>query len=77
MSTRQIAEAVGRHLNLPVKSIAADTAAEHFGFLGMFFGIDAPASAHITRAELGWEPHEAGLLAGLANDAYYQGGSSH
>lgn len=75
--TRQIAEAIGRHLNLPVKSIAADKAAEHFGFLGMFFGVDAPASAHVTRAELGWTPREAGLLAGLATDAYYQDASKY
>jgi nucleoside-diphosphate-sugar epimerase len=75
--TRQIAEAIGRHLNLPVESLAAEKAGEHFGFLGMFFGIDAPATAHVTRAELGWAPREPGLLAGLATDAYYQGASKY
>ena len=75
--TRQIAEAIGRHLNLPVTSIAADKAAEHFGFLSMFFGVDAAASAHVTRAELGWTPREAGLLAGLATDAYYPDGGKY
>ena len=77
MPTRQIAEAIGRHLSLPVESLAAEKAGEHFGFLGMFFGIDAPASAHATRAELGWAPREPGLLAGLATDAYYQSGSKY
>ncbi|THD70238.1 SDR family oxidoreductase [Phenylobacterium sp.] len=75
--TREIAEAIGRHLDLPVESIAAEKAGEHFGFLGMFFGIDAPASAHVTRAELDWAPREPGLLAGLATDAYYQAGSKY
>jgi nucleoside-diphosphate-sugar epimerase len=75
--TRQIAEAIGRHLNLPVESLSPEKANEHFGFLGMFFGIDAPATAHVTRAALGWAPREPGLLAGLATDAYYQGGSKY
>jgi NAD(P)-dependent dehydrogenase (short-subunit alcohol dehydrogenase family) len=70
--TRQIAEAIGRHLDLPVASLPAEKASEHFGFLGMFFGLDAPATAKLTRAELGWTPREPGLLAGLATDAYYQ-----
>ena len=73
--TRQIAEAIGRHLNLPVASLPAEKANEHFDFLGMFFGLDAPATAHVTSAELGWAPREPGLLSGLATDAYYQGAS--
>ena len=75
--TRQIAEAIGRHLNLPVQSLPAEKAGEHFGFLGTFFGLDAPTSAEATRAELGWTPREPGLLAGLATDAYYQAGSKY
>jgi nucleoside-diphosphate-sugar epimerase len=75
--TREIAGAIGRHLGLPVVSLPAETAGEHFGFLGMFFGVDAPASAERTRAELGWAPSQPGLLAGLATDAYYQRGSKY
>jgi hypothetical protein len=75
--TREIAGAIGRHLGLPVVSLPAEKAGEHFGFLGMFFGVDAPATAHLTRAELGWTPREPGLLAGLATDAYYQSGSKY
>jgi nucleoside-diphosphate-sugar epimerase len=74
---REIAGAIGRHLNLPVVSLPAEKASEHFGFLGMFFGIDAPATAKLTRSELGWAPREPGLLAGLASDAYYQSGSKY
>lgn len=75
--TRQIAEAIGRHLNLPVEGLPAEKANDHFGFLGMFFGIDAPADAEATRVGLGWAPREPGLLAGLATDAYYQAGSKY
>jgi nucleoside-diphosphate-sugar epimerase len=75
--TREIAGAIGRHLGLPVVSLPAEKANEHFGFLGMFFGVDAPATAHVTRAELGWAPSQPGLLAGLASDAYYQSGSKY
>ncbi|HUO12627.1 MAG TPA: SDR family oxidoreductase [Caulobacteraceae bacterium] len=75
--TRDIAGAIGRHLGLPVQSLPAEKAGEHFGFLGMFFGVDAPATAELTRAELDWAPREPGLLAGLATDAYYQAGSKY
>jgi nucleoside-diphosphate-sugar epimerase len=74
--TRQIAEAIGRHLNLPVVSLPADKAGEHFGFLGAFFGVDAPATARRTREALGWAPQHPGLLEGLATDAYYGGAST-
>ena len=47
--TRVIAEAIGRQLNVPVASIRAERAGEHFGFLADFFGMDAPASSLLTR----------------------------
>jgi nucleoside-diphosphate-sugar epimerase len=77
VAAREIAGAIGRHLGLPVVSLAAEKASEHFGFLGMFFAVDAPATASATREALGWTPQEPGLLAGLATDAYYQGGSKY
>ena len=40
---REIAEVIGRQLNVPVTSIPAEQANEHFGFLGGFFGLDMPA----------------------------------
>jgi nucleoside-diphosphate-sugar epimerase len=77
VATRDIAGAIGRHLGLPVESLPPEKAGEHFGFLGMFFGVDAPATAKLTRDELGWTPREPGLLAGLATDAYYESGSKY
>jgi nucleoside-diphosphate-sugar epimerase len=63
--TREIAETIGRLLDLRVASIAAEDAAEHFGWLAQFFGSDVPASSALTRAELGWSPTRPGLLEDL------------
>lgn len=62
---RDIAEVIGKRLNLPVVSKTQDEAGAHFGFLGMFAGLDAPASAALTRKELGWAPTHPGLIADI------------
>lgn len=43
IETREIAEALGRGLRLPVVSISPDKAPEHFGWMAMFAGLDFPA----------------------------------
>src|SRR5579863_9719527 len=48
---RRIAEAIGRGLGLPTRSVDPTNAIEHFGFLGLFAGLDSPASATITREQ--------------------------
>lgn len=63
---RDIAETLGRRLQLPVKSIAPDEAQAHFGWLALFVGRDLPASSAKTQKMLGWHPTERGLLADLA-----------
>ncbi len=70
--TRAIAEAIGAGLDLPVESIPADQASEHFGWLGRFFGIDARASNRFTRELLGWLPAHAGLLEDLDEGRYFR-----
>jgi nucleoside-diphosphate-sugar epimerase len=62
---RAIAEAIGRRLNLPVKSIAPEEAPAAFGWLAMFAGLDMPASSAQTRRKLGWEPVGPGLITDL------------
>jgi nucleoside-diphosphate-sugar epimerase len=62
---REIAEAIGRGLKLPVVAKSAEEAGEHFGWLGMFAGADAPASSKLTRERLGWRPTQPGLMADL------------
>ena len=68
---REIAESIGRHLDVPVKSIPADDAAEHFGNLGAFVGLDNPVSSTHTRELLGWEPTRPGLIADLDEGHYF------
>ena len=65
VSMREIAEAVGKRLNLPVKSISAEEAPAHFGFLAMFAGRDAPTSSRLTQERLGWKPTGPGLVEDL------------
>jgi nucleoside-diphosphate-sugar epimerase len=68
--SREIAEAIGRGLNLPVISISPDKAMEHFGWLGMFVGMDFPASSAQTQQRLGWHPTGRSLIADL-NEARF------
>lgn len=68
---REIAEVIGRHLNVVVASVAADQAAEHFGFLGPFFAADLPASSAITQQLLEWHPEQPGLIADLEEGHYF------
>lgn len=65
VSMRDIAEAIGRRLALPVTSIAPEEAQAFFGWLGMFAGFDMLASSAWTRRQLGWEPTGPGLIADL------------
>jgi nucleoside-diphosphate-sugar epimerase len=68
---RDVAEVIGRHLDLPVVSIAPDDAAEHFGFLAGFLGIDVPASSALTREQMGWQPAQPGLIEDLDRGHYF------
>jgi nucleoside-diphosphate-sugar epimerase len=68
VALRDIAEAIGRGLNLPVVSKAPEEAAQHFGFLGFFVGMDGPASSALTQQRLGWRPTQTtGMIADLDN----------
>lgn len=67
---RDIAEAVGAGLNLPVVSLTPEEAPAHFGWLAMFAGLDLPASSAQTRASLGWQPTGPGLLEDLQRMDY-------
>jgi nucleoside-diphosphate-sugar epimerase len=71
--TRLIAEVIGRHLDLPVVSIDPEDAATHFGWLGAFFGVDVPASSHLTRSLLDWEPVQPRLVDDLEKGHYFEG----
>lgn len=65
VESREIAEALGRGLNVPVVSVPAEKAAEHFGWMGMFVGMDMPASSAQTQAKLNWHPTGPTLISDL------------
>src|ERR1700720_1615920 len=50
--TREIAEVIGRHLNVPVVRKSREEAADHFGWIALFFGTDGPASSALTQEQL-------------------------
>ena len=68
---RAIAEVIGRQLGVPVAAIAPEDAAGHFTWLSGFIGIDSPASSTLTRALLGWQPAQPGLLDDLDKGHYF------
>ena len=70
VSAREIAEALGRGLKLPVVSIARDEVQAHFGWMAMCAALDMPASSAQTQARLGWKPTGPTLIADL-NEARY------
>ncbi|SEG42103.1 Nucleoside-diphosphate-sugar epimerase [Actinacidiphila yanglinensis] len=69
--TREIAEVIGRRLDVPVVSVPAEDAVAHFGWIGNIFGLDVSASNAATRELLGWEPSEPGLLDDLEQGHYF------
>ena len=71
VSLREIAEAIGRGLKVPVVSKSPEEAAGHFGWLGLFVGLDCPASSALTQELLGWRPTaQPGMIADLDHMRY-------
>ncbi|MDD7939307.1 SDR family oxidoreductase [Actinomycetospora lutea] len=68
--SREIAQAIGDALGVPVTSVAPEDAVEHFGFIGGFFAMDLAASSEHTRAVVDWTPTGPGLLADITAGAY-------
>lgn len=67
---RDIAGAIGRLLDLPVRQLSPEEAAGHFGWLAGFAALDNPTSSAATRELLGWRPTGAGLLQDLEAGHY-------
>jgi nucleoside-diphosphate-sugar epimerase len=65
VTAKDISDALGRSLKLPVVSLAGEAVAAHFGWMAMFAGVDMAASSAITRKKLGWTPVGPGLIADL------------
>ena len=72
VTARDIAEIIGRHLQLPVASIQPEEAAAHFGMMAMFAGMDGAASSALTQQWLGWKPTQIGLIADISRPGYFK-----
>ena len=69
--TRDIAEVIGRHLDLPLRALSPAEAGDHFGWLAAFFAADVPASSALTRERMGWEPVQPTLIEDLEQGHYF------
>jgi nucleoside-diphosphate-sugar epimerase len=69
---KEIAEAIGRGLKVPVVAKSPEEAVQHFGFLGAFAGLDMPASSALTQQRLGWHPTGSGLIADLEQMRWFE-----
>jgi hypothetical protein len=68
---RAIAELIGEGLGVPVRSITADEAQAHFGFLAPLVAMDNPTSSAITRKSVGWRPQQPELLTDMRDNGYF------
>jgi len=69
---RDIAEVIGRQLELPVVSIAAEDVGDHFGWLSVVVSIDNPTSSVLTRERLGWQPEGPSLIEDIEQGHYFK-----
>jgi nucleoside-diphosphate-sugar epimerase len=65
---REVAEAIGRNLNLPARSLPAE---EYAGMLVPLLSTDMPASSAITQELLGWHPTHPGLVEDIEQGHYF------
>jgi nucleoside-diphosphate-sugar epimerase len=73
---RDIAEAIGHHLGLPVVSVSPEEAGDHFGWLAPLVSIDNPTSSVLTRERMGWQPTHPGLIDDLDQGHYFHNPSA-
>ena len=69
---RDIAQVIGRHLNVPLVSKSPEEAADHFSWISHFVSIDCPASSAQTQEELGWRPTHPSLIADIGRRSYFE-----
>lgn len=70
VKVRDIAEAIGRQLNVPTVSLTPEQGAEHFGWLMVLLATDSPISSTVTRELVGWNPSQPGLIADIEQGHY-------
>jgi nucleoside-diphosphate-sugar epimerase len=65
---REIAETIGRHLNLPSRSLPAE---EYEAIHVRLLSTDQPASSTITQELLGWKPTHPSLIEDIDQGHYF------
>jgi nucleoside-diphosphate-sugar epimerase len=68
---REIAQVIGRRLNIPVVSKSREEAVDHFGWFAHFAGLDCPASGAQTQQRLGWRPTQPSLIPDIDQPGYF------
>ena len=71
VAIRELAEAIGRRLNVPAVSKTREEANALLGFIGHILAMDIPASSALTQQRLGWRPTGPGLIADLEKGRYF------
>ena len=68
---REIAEVIGRRLNIPVVGKKPAEAASHFAWFAHFAAMNVRASSRETQEVLGWRPTQPGLIADIDSPRYF------
>jgi nucleoside-diphosphate-sugar epimerase len=68
VATREIAEAIARHLDLPARSLPPQ---DFNGMLVNLLSTDMPASSALTQELLGWKPTHPGLIEDIEQGHYF------
>ena len=71
MPFRDIAQVIGRRLNIPVVSKSPEEAADHFGWFAHFAGLDCPASSAQTQEGIGMASDAAMLISDIDQPSYF------
>jgi nucleoside-diphosphate-sugar epimerase len=71
VALKDIAQAIGRGLSIPVVSKSPQEAADHFGWFSSFAALDCAASSNKTREQLGWHPTQMGLMSDISLGHYF------
>lgn len=68
---QDIAEVIGRRLNVPVVGKSLKEVAGQSSWLASFVANDNPASSKLTQERLGWSPTHVGLIPDLDRPGYF------
>ena len=70
VSLKDIAEAIGKGLQVPAVSLTAEEAGKHFGPIAQFVGMNLTGSSKLTQEALDWKPIGPGMIEDLSNMDY-------